>query len=123
MLLSFRHRSDDQFWFTVFHEAGHLALHENSALFIEDGSEVTSTEEQEANEFATEVLLPNDSRAELGHVPLNQKSIQRFAVAHGISRGIVVGQLQHAGRLDHRKFSWMKRRYTVAEVAAVSATS
>ena len=90
MLLSFRHRSDDQFWFTVFHEAGHLALHENSALFIEDGSEVTSTEEQEANEFATEVLLPNDSRAELGHVPLNQKSIQRFAVAHGISRGIVI---------------------------------
>lgn len=49
ILLSFRYRSDDQFWFTVFHEAGHLILHEQSALFVEDGSDVTANEEQEAN--------------------------------------------------------------------------
>jgi HTH-type transcriptional regulator/antitoxin HigA len=33
--LSFRHLSDDQFWFTFFHEAGHLLLHGMDGFFVE----------------------------------------------------------------------------------------
>ena len=33
LLLSFRYLSDDHFWFTFFHEAGHLFLHGQKALF------------------------------------------------------------------------------------------
>ena len=33
--LSFRYLSDDQFWFTFFHEAGHLLLHGKDLLFLE----------------------------------------------------------------------------------------
>jgi HTH-type transcriptional regulator / antitoxin HigA len=49
ILLSFRYLADDQFWFTFFHEAGHLLMHGNKAVFLEDGSEVSLKEEHEAN--------------------------------------------------------------------------
>jgi plasmid maintenance system antidote protein VapI len=35
LLLSFRYLSDDHFWFTFFHECGHLLLHSKKALFLE----------------------------------------------------------------------------------------
>ncbi len=41
--------TDDQFWFTFFHEAGHLLMHSHKAVFLEDGSDVSLKEEHEAN--------------------------------------------------------------------------
>jgi len=35
LLLSFRYLSDDHFWFTFFHEAAHLLLHDRAAVFLE----------------------------------------------------------------------------------------
>ncbi len=34
--LSLRYKSDDQLWFTFFHEAAHVLLHGKRDLFIED---------------------------------------------------------------------------------------
>jgi HTH-type transcriptional regulator/antitoxin HigA len=112
ILLSFRYLSDDQFWFTFFHEAGHLILHNRKALFLEDGSDVTSEEENQANLFSEEILIPNHARKELSEIPLNKREIMKFGVRIGISRGIVVGQLQHMGRLRTDQLNWMKLRYT-----------
>ena len=75
ILLSFRYLSDDQFWFTFFHEAGHLVLHNKKALFLEDGSDVTSKEEDDANDFAERILIPSDSREELLRISINKASI------------------------------------------------
>ena len=55
MLLSFRYMSDDQFWFTFFHESGHLLLHSSKALFLEDGSEVSLKEEHEGKIFLPKI--------------------------------------------------------------------
>ena len=38
ILVSFRFRSDDQFWFTVFHEIGHLILHQGASCKIAEAS-------------------------------------------------------------------------------------
>jgi Zn-dependent peptidase ImmA (M78 family) len=121
ILLSFRYRSDDQFWFTVFHEAGHLVLHDQRALFVENGGDITANEEQEANDFATSYLLPGDAKTQLGTMAVGREDIQLFAVRHQIARGIVVGQLQHMGRLEHGQLNWLKRRYPIEEVSAVSS--
>lgn len=109
--LSFRFRSDDQFWFTFFHEAGHLLLHAKEAFFLEDDSEATSEEEKEANAFAAELLIPLSFRSELERLPTNANSIIRFAVRVGVAPGIVVGQLQHMGRLGRDRLNGLKRRY------------
>jgi plasmid maintenance system antidote protein VapI len=112
MLLSFRYLSDDQFWFTFFHEAGHLILHGEKGFFLEGMESPGTTEEQEANEFAERVLVPVEFRKEALGLPLDSRKVLRFARRLGISPGILVGQLQHYGRVKQEHLNGLKRRFT-----------
>lgn len=116
ILLSMRHLSDDQFWFTFFHEAGHLVCHGQNALFLEDNSDVTIEQEMEANSFAESMLIPQRYRSELSKMRITRESILRFAVRVGVSRGIVVGQLQHMNLIKPSQLNWLKRRYSWDEI-------
>lgn len=116
IVLSLRYKSDDHFWFTFFHEIGHLLLHGKEALFLEDGSEVGGAEEIEANTFAEMTLIPEDHQPELATLRLGTEAITRFAVRVGVSSGVVVGQLQHAGRLQRNQMNHLKRRYDWADL-------
>lgn len=118
MVLSFRYRSDDQFWFTFFHEAAHLLLHEPNALFLEDDSEVTSEEEREANEFAETVMIPSKYVKDLQTVCLDKDSIIRLARKVGIAPGLIVGQLQYKKRIPNDRLNWLKRRYDWRQIEA-----
>jgi len=112
MILSFRHLTDDHFWFSLFHEAGHLILHEDDGLFLELKNSADKDKEEEANLFAQNILIPETERDEF--LSLNEKSwkkIVRFSKKIGVSTGIVVGQLQHAKRVDHGKLEKLKTRY------------
>lgn len=110
--LSFRHLTDDHFWFSFFHEAGHLLLHEQIGLFLDDFEGMKSIEEDEANEFAADKLLSPALREELKHVPLHHKDVIRFALKAGVSPGIIVGQLQHAGLAKRNWLNKCKRRFS-----------
>jgi HTH-type transcriptional regulator/antitoxin HigA len=114
LLLSFRYLTDDQFWFTFFHEAAHLILHNDRSIFIEEinNSGLVSQQEAEANDFAAEELISHELRTQLAKIPLTKRSIVGFAIQAGISPGIVIGQLQHIGRVDHKRLNTFKRRYT-----------
>jgi Zn-dependent peptidase ImmA (M78 family) len=112
ILLSFRHLSDDQFWFTFFHEAGHLVLHGDRRILLEGDNLLTKKEEDEANAFAANTLIPAEYRAEMLRLPLDGRAVMRFARRVGVSPGIVVGQLQHFGRFRHDQLNNLKRRYT-----------
>lgn len=112
LLLSFRHLSEDHFWFSFFHEAGHLILHGNMTTFVENNDEPETPEEQQANDFAASALIPSDERGNLLRLPLKMTELVRFAHRLGVSPGIVVGQLQHEGRINHNHFNTLKRRYT-----------
>jgi HTH-type transcriptional regulator / antitoxin HigA len=111
LLLSFRYLSDDQFWFTFFHEAGHLLLHGQGMTFLEGLDVESDKQEQEANDFAERVLIPENARSSFLTVSPEVRSIARFAKAIGIAPGIVVGQLQHYGRIRRNHFNGMKRRF------------
>lgn len=119
ILLSFRYLADDQFWFTFFHEAGHLLMHSKKAVFLEDGSEVSIKEEHEANLFAQNILIPPEVRAEFLSLKPNKDSVMKFAIKIGISRGIVVGQLQHHGRVEPSQLNFLKRRYGVEDLKKI----
>lgn len=109
--LSFRYLTDDHFWFTFFHEAGHLLLHGRKQLFLEGVDTPASAEEDEANEFAANCLVPPESQSALLNLPLNARKVIRFAVRLGVSPGIIVGQLQHHGKIGHNQLNRLKRRY------------
>jgi plasmid maintenance system antidote protein VapI/Zn-dependent peptidase ImmA (M78 family) len=120
LMLSIRYLSDDHFWFTFFHEAGHLLLHGNRKLFIEnekaDKNEKINEEEREANEFSAQVLIPQKYQRRLRSLSISDRSIITFAREVGISPGIVVGQLQHIRRVEYKYFNGLKRKYNWDEI-------
>jgi HTH-type transcriptional regulator / antitoxin HigA len=112
LLLSFRYLSDDQFWFTFFHEAGHLLLHADRGLILEDADMPSTTiEEGEANGFAERALVPAEFQDELLCLRPEARQVIRFARRVGISPGIVVGQMQHHRTIAHRQLNSLKRRF------------
>lgn len=62
--LSLRGKTIGSFWFNLFHELGHLVLHGKKQVFINEGIEARaasgacSKEEQEADAFAADTLIP-----------------------------------------------------------------
>jgi HTH-type transcriptional regulator / antitoxin HigA len=111
LLLSFRHLSDDQFWFSFFHEGAHLLLHGDKTLFLEGVEASPTAQEVEANEFAGRVLVPSEFRALMLNLPAHSREVIRFARRLNISPGIIVGQLQHYGRIKRDQLNGLKRRF------------
>jgi Zn-dependent peptidase ImmA (M78 family) len=116
--LSFRHLSEDHFWFTFFHEVGHLLLHGPTATFVDSESAATDAKEREANRFAATTLIPLDRRNEMERLGVRSHAVLRFAASVGISPGIVVGQLQHQGLLAPASLNFLKRRYNWEDIGA-----
>jgi HTH-type transcriptional regulator/antitoxin HigA len=117
ILLSFRHRADDQFWFTVFHEIGHLLLHGADAFV--DGDDTPENEfEREANDFASRCVVPENRLAEFGALTADRDAIIRFSVSVGISPGLTVGQMQHRRMLPHNRLNSLKRYWKWTDIDA-----
>ena len=114
--LSLRGAYLDVLWFTLFHEIGHLLLrHSKKRVYISFDDPAEAPEEQEANRFAQETLVPTDALREFRERPyrLSRQSVLQFATEVGVGPGIVVGRLQHDGDLppSHHnalrpKFMW-----------------
>lgn len=108
--LSARHLSDDHFWFSFFHEAGHIVLHPGEEMYIDNFDDGLNDDvEAEANAFAERHLFPAGITVQ-GRPTL--RTIVRAAQANGVSTGVVVGQLQHRGAIRQNQFNTLKRRYT-----------
>ena len=119
LMLSFRYLRDDNFWFTFFHEAGHLILHGEVRTHIEvtDRKKYsTSDEEIEANNFSAEILVPFAHRSELENIKSNKKRLITFAMKMGVSPGIIVGQLQHNGFISPQYLNGYKRSFKWGEI-------
>tara|TARA_R110002072_G_scaffold273000_2_gene433275 strand:+ start:2034 stop:3122 length:1089 start_codon:yes stop_codon:yes gene_type:complete len=109
--LSGRYLSDDQFWFSLFHEIAHLLLHFDKMPIFENDELAESQCETEANDFASQVIVPSKNFDEMLSLGGAKYSIIAFAKKIGIAPGLVVGQLQHAGVLRYNQMQHLKRRY------------
>jgi HTH-type transcriptional regulator/antitoxin HigA len=107
--LSLRYHWNDIFWFTLFHEIGHLLIHSKKDAFINDvGSH--SGVENEADGFAAQILIPRRYEAELADVVTIQQA-KEFAEQIGVAPGVVVGRLQHDSRWPYSKGNNLKQRF------------
>ena len=120
--LSSRYLTDDHFWFTFFHEAGHLLLPSQKSLYldsledadtclIEYSDKAYTSREEEANQFAARALVPEEFKQRLMELRPQSMTIARLAMQIGTSPGIVVGQLQHQGRIPYSHMNLLKRRF------------
>jgi addiction module HigA family antidote len=110
--LGLRYKTDDQLWFTFFHEGAHILLHGKRDVFLEDDGE-KSDKEREANRFAADKLIPPRVYRVFAANKLHfsKASIQRFATDVGVAPGIIVGRLQHDGRLPVTHCNDLKRHF------------
>lgn len=110
--LSLRQKSDDQLWFTFFHEAAHILLHPKRRVFLEQDRDGDALEE-EADRFATDHLIPQSVyQVFVERAEFDAPAIEAFAAEVGIAPGIVVGRLQHDEYLPYG--TWLndlKKRY------------
>lgn len=115
--LSLRYKWEDIFWFTFFHEAGHVLLHRKKQIFVEPKKRPKDAAmdpellqlEQEADRFAARLLIPPPFERRLKGLDL--ADIPTFAKRLGIAPAIVVGRLQHEGLLPFSRGNDLRRLF------------
>ncbi|NET04439.1 MAG: HigA family addiction module antidote protein [Symploca sp. SIO2B6] len=108
--LSLYGKTNDRFWFTFFHEAAHILLHDKNDIFLDEwdgGEKLSSKQEEEADQWAREFLIPSKYDAELPDLK-SKPAVVEFAKRLGIHPGIVVGRLQHDGLIEPMRMNSLK---------------
>ena len=119
VMMTIRYKWADIFWFSLFHELGHILLHSSQIVILEgaDGDPAHKKQEEEADRFAANTLIPpEDYKLFIQKKCFYPHDIQSFAKRVGISPGIVVGRLQNDGLLNKSwhnglrvRFEWKQR--------------
>jgi len=120
--VTLRYKTDDQVWFTLLHEVGHILLHRRRHGFILDNAaedlsdEIVDPEmqrdEEEANRFAADTLIPPDSLSEfIKKNEFTNEAILSFSDRLDLGPGILVGRLQREGLLGYHQGNKLKRTF------------
>lgn len=98
LVITIRGKWADIFWFTLFHEIGHLVLHGKKSILEEDGSDDPEFRrlEEDADGFSRDTLIdPDDYRDFVWRGSFTYASVSTFAQEIGVHSGIVVGRLHY----------------------------
>lgn len=119
--LTARHKVDDHFWFSFFHEVAHILLHSKKEVFVEEVNNNPNERaelEVEANEWASEFLVPSKAWDKFVNKGIfSPSSVLRFANDLEISPGIIVGKLQHKGLVTYRsKLNRLKQKVDLGKI-------
>jgi HTH-type transcriptional regulator/antitoxin HigA len=114
MMMTIRYRWADIFWFTLFHEIGHLLKHKPQLVILEgefDDPEYLKME-HEANKFAAGILIPpSEYTTFIQNSQFYKDDIRTFATYLGVSPGIVVGRLQKDGIIEPSWHNGLRSRF------------
>lgn len=103
LCMTIRQSFSDIFWFTLFHEIGHLLNEDFKEQYI-DYSFIESEVEKKADLFARNILInENDYQNFIKNKKFNINAIKEFAKLQKIKPGIVIGRLQN----DFENYSFM----------------
>lgn len=107
--LSVRYRWEDVFWFSFFHEAGHLLLHGRRETFVEYGPDSSDREEREADEFAQQILVPEEDAPRLSEIRTDD-DIRALAAELQLPPAVIVGRLQHDKLIPFTRGNHLRRK-------------
>ena len=112
LMINDRRHFADTFWFTLFHEIGHIMNDELGITFDNDT-------EDEANTYAKKALIPQDKYDLFitKHKKFTVDLIRKFANEINQDPGIVFGRLQYDKKIPYEEISAYKvlrHTYTVA---------
>ncbi|TDB36917.1 MAG: helix-turn-helix domain-containing protein [Actinobacteria bacterium] len=108
VVLGLRYKTDDQIWFSFFHEVGHLLLDDRRQATPCDLDRDPASEER-ADTFAADTLIPPDAYANFRTSGRPTKAtVTALAASLGVAPGIVVGRLQKDGVVPHNQMNDLK---------------
>lgn len=126
--LSIRYRYADIVWFNLFHELGHILLHSDrkDKAFLDDtisGSDSFTKDdpirEAEANEFASESLIPPQAYERLLGMDYKRPAvIHEVASSIGVHPGVLVGRLHHDGKIHPSRLNDLRVQLKFSEEAS-----
>lgn len=118
-----RRKYADVFWFSFFHEIGHVLQEKKSMLIISEvgkhalncENDVMDKLEKEADIFAQNLLIPKEAYREFVFEGVfTESAVRKFAKIIDIQPGIVVGRLQNDRFLDYNtSLNSLKTKYCV----------
>ncbi len=108
LLLNAKGKYADIFWFSLFHELGHVRQMKKRLLIVDGEDEAL---EAEADAFARDVLIPPQPYAAfIGTGIYSEAAVLAFSASVGIDAGIVVGRLQKEGRLPYSHLNGLRKK-------------
>ncbi|NLC53369.1 MAG: HigA family addiction module antidote protein [Firmicutes bacterium] len=113
LIMTVRRKFADVFWFTLFHEIGHILNGDIRGRLID--YEFTKGElEDRADEFAANTLIdPEHYRILIEKGDFSLPHLQRFCSEQNIPTFILIGRLQRDGILKYHQYSEEKTRYNL----------
>ena len=112
LLVNDRRLNSDTFWFTLFHEIGHIMNGDYGISFDSESGE----QEEIADKYAEDMLIPCDQYQQfIAENRFDIQSIRRFAKRIDRDPGIVLGRLMNDGKVsyDDRSLNSLRHKYKV----------
>ena len=107
--LTVRGKDADKFWFSLFHELGHVVL---GHIGQTDGT--TEQDEKNADIWSRDSLIPTADFEQFKEQRVfNSSNVVAFAKSVGIAPGIIVGRLQNEGCIKHNMLNDLKEQYVI----------
>ena len=93
----------DIFWFSFFHEIGHILLHNKKDIFLEgiEYSEKSKKKEDEANDFSKDLLVSPQIEACLQKLDYSEYGIRILSKETGIHVAFLVGRMHYLNILPY----------------------
>lgn len=112
LMVSDRGTYADVFWFTLFHEIGHILNNDfGLSLACDKGNK-----EKVVDMYARDILIPKKEYTEfITTIPLTPSHIKQFAKEVNRDPGLVVGRLLHDSKVDYldKRFTNLRTKYKV----------
>lgn len=108
--LTVRGKDADKFWFSLFHELGHILLGH-----INQTNGTTEEDENAADNFAKETLIPTiEFNKFTAQNDFSKAAICAFAKKNHILCGVIVGRLQKEGFIKYNCCNDLKTQYALS---------
>ena len=106
LCLTIRGKKADRFWFSLFHEIGHLLNGDLDTRFV-DFDSVRSVAEEKADAFARDILIPSTDYLNFirSQKYIYLSEIKSFAKTIGVPYWVVIGRLHNDEWLDWSSFA------------------
>jgi len=102
--LTARYKKNDSFWFTFFHELGHIILHGKKYISLEnvDFAAADPVKEEEAHQFAISQSFTKEQEQEvLQKRTITEQDIINYAKKLDTHPAMIIGRLQHDGYIHY----------------------